>query len=160
MKNRPVALVLGAAVWTGGTASPTLSRRALHAARLWHQGEVAAIIGCGGIGRHPPSEAEVIVGLCRAEGIPDEALFVEDRSSTTEENLRFAVPVLEAMGARQVVIVTDRYHAPRARLVARRMGLDARIDCPPLRGTKRRRVIKQYLREVPAYLWYWLRKRP
>ena len=61
---RPVALVLGAAVWPGGRPSPTLRRRALKAAALWHEGQVRAIIGCGGVGRHPPSEAEVIRALC------------------------------------------------------------------------------------------------
>ncbi|MEC3862698.1 YdcF family protein [Mesobacterium sp. TK19101] len=149
----PTAIVLGAAVWPGGQPSPTLRRRALHAARLWHRGKVGTIIACGGLGQHPPSEAEVIRDLCIAEGVDPAAIRLEDRSATTEENLRLALPLLET---RQVIIVTDHYHAPRARLVARRLGLDARSSSPPLRGSKPRAQIKAGLREIPAYLWYLL----
>ncbi|WGW05075.1 YdcF family protein [Tropicibacter oceani] len=157
--QRPVAVVLGAAVWSGGRPSPTLRRRALHAATLWLSGEVRAIVACGGLGQNPPSEAEVIAALCRAAGVPEGAIFLEDRSTTTDENLRFAMPILQGLGAADVVIVTDRYHAPRARLIGRRLGLTVRCACPPLSGAKRRRVLRQYLREGPAYFWYWLRKR-
>ncbi|MFZ7092235.1 YdcF family protein [Primorskyibacter sp. 2E233] len=156
--QRPVAVVLGAAVWEGGRPSPTLRRRALHAAGLWLAGEVRAIVACGGVGRFPPSEAAVIKALCLGAGVHEAAIKLEDASTTTEENLRFVLPILQRLRAKEVVIVTDRYHAARARLVARRLGLSVHCDCPELRGTKRRRVLRQYLREVPAYAWYWLRK--
>ncbi|MDJ0823273.1 MAG: YdcF family protein [Paracoccaceae bacterium] len=151
---KPVAVVLGAAVWAGGTPSPTLLRRALHAASLWRDGEVSAIIGCGGLGKHPPTEAAVICAICRAEGVPDDVLFEEATSRTTEQNIRNALPIMEKLGQRNVIVVTDAYHAPRARLVARRLGLQSTSDSPALRGTKWHRVVKSYLREVPAYLWY------
>lgn len=149
----PTAIVLGAAVWPDGQPSPTLRRRALHAARLWHAGKVGAIIACGGPGRYPPSEAEVIRALCLDQGVDPAAIGLEDRSTTTEENLRLALPLLKT---RQVIVVTDYYHAPRARLVARRLGLDAASSSPPLRSSKPRAQIKAALREIPACLWYLL----
>lgn len=160
--RKPVALVLGAAVWPGGAASPSLRRRVHHAVQLWRSGQVSAIVGTGGLGQHPPSEARVIANMCRAEGVPETAVFLEDRATNTEENLRFSKPILDSLGsgsagAAPVVIVTDRYHAPRALLVARRLGIPATASCPALRGSAPHRVIKAYLREVPAYLWYWLR---
>ncbi|MCA0938448.1 YdcF family protein [Salipiger pacificus] len=161
MQKTRVALVLGAAVWAGGRPSPTLERRALHAAGLWQAGEVAAILASGGVGRHGPSEAAVIARLCREAGVPEAALVLEERSTSTEENLRFCLPLLRAMGAGSVVIVTDGFHAPRARLAARRLGLAAlgalRSDSPrvPLSANR----VKAGLREVPAYLWYALRLR-
>ncbi|WP_319003740.1 YdcF family protein [Alloyangia pacifica] len=157
-----VALVLGAAVWAGGRPSPTLRRRAEHASALWRAGQVSAILASGGVGRHGPSEAAVIARLCREAGVPQAALVLEERSTSTEENLRFSLPLLREMGAREVVIVTDGFHAPRARLAARRLGLHValgpvRSDSPrvPLSLTR----VKAGLREVPAYLWYALRLR-
>ncbi|KUF09788.1 YdcF family protein [Pseudoponticoccus marisrubri] len=152
--RRPVALVLGAAVWPGGVASPSLSRRALHAADLWHAGHIGAIIASGGEGRHGPAEAEVIAGLCHAAGVAPEALHLEPRATTTEENIRLSLPLLEALGHPPVVLVTERYHAPRALLVARRAGLSARADWPPATPLPSRRALSLRLREAGAFAWY------
>ncbi len=151
------ALVLGAAVWEGGRASPTLRRRALRAVELWQAGEVSAIIGCGGEGAHPPSEAEVIRALCRERGVPEAALHAETASMSTEQNIRLALPILARLGTTEVVIVTDRFHLPRALLTARRLGLTARGAWPEAPLTPRR--VKAILREIPAFLWYALRVR-
>ncbi len=152
-----VALVLGAAVWAGGRPSPTLERRALHAARLWQAGEVSLVLASGGLGRHGPSEAEVIARLCRDAGVPDAAICLEARSTSTEENLRFSLPLLRQMGAGEVVLVTDGFHAPRARLAARRLGLARQVgglrSASPKVALSGRRI-RAGLREVPAYLWY------
>ena len=80
----------------------------------------------------------------RAAGIPDTAILIEDRSTTTRENLTHAAPILRAHGARPV-LVTDPYHVPRARLLARQLGLQAGHSCPPVRSVGPR----QWLRHVP-----------
>jgi len=145
-----VALVLGAAVWAGGVPSPTLARRATHAAALYRAGDADAILGCGGLGRFPPTEAAVITALCRAEGVPASALFEENESTTTRENLRYALPILKRLNATAVIIVTDPYHAPRARLIAHQLGLDARTDCPPWRSIGPRQWLRHLPREALA----------
>ncbi|WP_328805901.1 YdcF family protein [Salipiger abyssi] len=157
MRGRSVALVLGAAVREGGFASPALARRAERAVQLWRAGEVGAIIGCGGVGRFPPAEAAAIVALCRAARVPDAVLLEEGRSLNTEQNIRFALPHLTALGAREVVLVSDLCHLPRALLVARRAGLRARGVAPPLKGSRLLPQLKAGLREIPAFLWYALR---
>ncbi len=153
-----VAIVLGAAVWADGP-SPTLRRRVMAAAALWHDGAVTHVVCCGGLGRHPPAEAVVMRDVLRAAGVPDAAILIEDRSTTTEENLAFALPLLAGLGARTVIVVTDWYHAPRARMTARRMGLDAGSRSPPLRGARWRVQVRQAVREVPALVAYWWRLR-
>lgn len=157
--GKPVAIVLGAAVWAGGAPSPTLRRRAEHAARLWHRGKVSVIIGSGGVGKNPPSEAQVIVDICKDQGVCYADLILEDQSTTTEENLLFSSRKMQAIGTKAVVVVTDGYHQPRALLVARRLGLNARADSPVQRGTSLRRVLKSWLREIPAYVWYWFTRK-
>lgn len=150
----PAALVLGAAVRPDGAPSPALRRRTAHAIGLFHAGHVGAIIGCGGLGDHPPTEAEAICRICRDSGLPDAAVHLEDRSTNTAENLRNARPILDRIGVARVVIVTDRYHAPRARLTARRFGLDARLSCPPPGDAPTLNRLRAQLRELPAWLWY------
>ncbi|WP_242107116.1 YdcF family protein [Aliiroseovarius subalbicans] len=149
----PVILVLGAAVWPCGVPSPTLKRRASHAAQLYLQGDFAGVIACGGLGKHSPSEAKVIGGICEDLGVPPAEIQLEDQSTTTLENIRLALPLLPK-DTDKVLIVTDAFHAPRARLTARRFGLRATTSSPSLKGATSVRTLKAFLREGPAYLYY------
>ncbi|EPX86325.1 putative membrane protein [Rubellimicrobium thermophilum DSM 16684] len=144
-----VALILGCAVWPDGP-SPALRRRTLHALGLWRRGAVEALVPCGGLGRHPPAEGEAMRSLLLAKGVPDHVIHPETASRSTIENIAFARPILERLGASQILVVTDATHAPRALLVARRFGLDAVASCPPLRSGRLTAAIRQTLREVPA----------
>ncbi len=146
---RPAALILGCAVWPEGP-SLTMRRRTRHAAALWHRGEVAWLVPCGGLGRHGPTEAEAMRDLLLADGVPPAAVRLEARSRNTHENILLARPILEALGASAVVIVTDRTHAPRARMIARALGLRATTSSPSLRGARLRSTLQQALREIPA----------
>lgn len=139
-------LILGAAVWPTGP-SPTLRRRTLHAARLWHAGIAPLVIPSGGLGQHPPTEAAAMASLLTEAGVPKIAILPEDRSTTTLENIRNACPLLPGP---HVTIVTDRYHARRAAMVARHFRLRAEISCPELPHIP----VRQHLREalaLPAY---------
>lgn len=154
-----VAVVLGAAVWAGGHPSPTLARRVAHAIELYRHGAVDMILGCGGLGAYPPSEAEVIAALCRRTGLPGEALALEARSTTTRENLSYAKPILRALNASRTVIVTDPYHAPRARLIAWQVELPATISCPRMRSIGWRQWRHHLPREALALMATALRLR-
>lgn len=156
-RGHRAALVLGAAVWPGEQPSPALRRRALHAVHLYRRGDVTRIIASGGLGRHPPAEAEVIRRLCMAGGVPASAILIENRSATTRENIANALPIARAAGIRNIILVTDSYHAPRARLTARSLGLPSPSDSPPFSGTGRLRLIRAILREGPALALYFLR---
>jgi uncharacterized SAM-binding protein YcdF (DUF218 family) len=122
------AIVLGAAVRADGTASATLRLRVGHAVELYRAGKVDILILTGAAVRHGPAESHVARDLARAAGIPDRALRVETQSRNTVENLARA-KALVTPGAR-VVIVSNRWHLPRARLIARLMGLRARGSAP------------------------------
>lgn len=145
-----VGIVLGAAVWPGGAPSPTLARRATHAADLYHAGIIDHILGCGGVGLHPPSEASVIAQICRDRGVPDVALTCEDRSTTTRENLSNAKTLLRTNNSSDLVIVTDLYHAPRAMLIACQIGLKAKPNCPSGRNVGPKQWFRHISRELAA----------
>lgn len=122
-------LILGAAVWADG-ASPALRRRAVHAAEIWKARPHSWLIACGGLGNHPPAEAQVIHDILVAEGVDPEQIFQERHSTSTLENIRFALPIIRLLGTNDVTIVTEDYHAKRALMVARHFGLSALASCP------------------------------
>ncbi|WP_300519348.1 YdcF family protein [Aliiroseovarius sp.] len=154
--SKPTAIILGAAVWPGGVPSPTLRLRAEHGARLYLDGRVSGIIASGGMGVHPPAEAAAIRDICINLGVPEQAIQLEDRSTTTSRNLAFSQPMLpDPTGP--VVIVTDLYHLPRAHLVARRLGMRATGAHPGLKGRSPWRLLKMSLRELVALAWYLIR---
>ncbi|MEZ5720235.1 MAG: YdcF family protein [Paracoccaceae bacterium] len=153
--DKPVAIVLGAAVWPGGLPSPALRRRAEAAAALYLAGEVEAIVATGAVGRHPPSEARAIRDVVVALGVPEPAVILEEHSTSTLENLAHA-RVLLPEGAR-AILVSDAWHLPRARLTARRLGLDAGTAAASFEGSNPLRVARAALREAGALLWYLLR---
>lgn len=76
----------------------------------------------------------------------------EPRARSTAENIAFSAPILGALGAVRVTLVTDYYHLPRARLLAARAGL-AVAPAAPRHGIGRpHRHAWLVLREAAAYL--------
>ena len=154
-----IVIVLGAAVWAGGVASPALARRARHAARLALARDGSLIITTGGVGRNPPAEGEVAAEICHSLGVPRDRIRAETTSTTTYENLAFAQRLIPAGSTAPVIIVTDYTHLPRALLTARHLGLRATGAFPRegLAATPLRRHLWQIGRECLALPVYALR---
>ena len=119
-------VVLGSGT-RGGVASPVLAARldaALDRARLQPS---ARVVVSGGVDfNETVSEAQVMGDYLRAKGLAPSRITQEERSTSTEENLRFsralldeaAIPVAEA----PVELVTSDFHTLRAGWIARRAG--------------------------------------
>jgi uncharacterized SAM-binding protein YcdF (DUF218 family) len=119
------ALVLGAAV-LGDEPSPVLVERLRHAQQLFETGQVRAIVVTGG--RSPEdelSEAEASRDWLIAQGVPADAIVLENASRTTIENLELAKPILDAHQFGTVLVVSDPLHMRRAMLIADRLGISA-----------------------------------
>jgi len=108
-------IVPGCAVREDGSPSGALRRRTLHAIGLWKSGAAKSIVLTGGIGRHPPSEAEVAAQIALDAGVPREALILEKESTTTEENARLAAAIQPGMKEWSVVVTSDGYHCWRCK---------------------------------------------
>ncbi|MDA5093606.1 YdcF family protein [Aliiroseovarius sp. KMU-50] len=150
-----VALVLGAALRPDGLPSPALMRRARHAAELWHQGKAEQIIASGGMEQSGRSEAEAMQEVLIAEGVPESNIICEKLARNTWENLSLSRELLPD-GA-MVVLVTDRYHAFRAGLMAQRLRMDVEFDCPRTPRTPVWVRFKGYTREAFALLVFLFR---
>jgi len=148
-------VVLGAAVWPGGQPSPTLQRRVMHAVDLLQRGYAAYLLVTGGVGKHPPTEAEVMQRLAVAHGIPRRCVLREEQATSTLESAMLCCDMLRQRGWSRVLVVTDRYHLPRALLAFRSCGIRAVGRAAPGEPARRlRRRWYYYLREGLALLWY------
>ena len=154
-----VAVVLGAAVWPGGRPSPTLARRTLHGVALLRAGAARHLLLTGGVGRHPPSEASVMRELAEHAGVARARIVLDEQATTTLDSARACAAIIAARGWRRVLIVTDRYHLPRALLAFRRFGVAAQGSPPPEgRGdTAQWTWLLLTLRELVAIPWYVVR---
>jgi uncharacterized SAM-binding protein YcdF (DUF218 family) len=115
-------VVLGCRVDPSGRPSHALRRRAEHAARLYHRGAAPWVVTTGGVGDFGPSEASVARDVLVKAGVPEQRILLEDASTSTDENARFAK---ERFGGRRVLVVTDAYHVPRSERVFLRYFEDA-----------------------------------
>lgn len=82
------------------------------------------VVVCGGQGeKEPTSEAQSIAEYLIANGIEQDRIYKEDRSTNTRENIAFSAEVIHREGLPELlVIVTDSYHQLRGRIYARTQG--------------------------------------
>lgn len=151
-----VIVVLGAAVWSRGRPSPTLDRRVRRGLELFQQGEADRLLFTGGLGRHPPAEAEVMRRIALEAGIDVARIEVETASRTTMENAVNSVKIMSDRGWHTAILVSDRMHLPRAALVFRALGIKVRVRGVSGAWTQGpfRRWWHYPLYEVAAFLWY------
>ncbi len=114
-------IVLGAKV-NGETPSLALRCRidAAHEYLEANPGTVAILSGGKGVGEGI-SEAEAMRRELVRRGISESRLVCEDKSTSTEENIRFSYDKMPA-GRQRVGIVTNNFHVWRALRVAARAG--------------------------------------
>lgn len=92
--------------------------RVRHAAALYAAGTFPRILLTGhGVGGD--SALEMRSEAVKA-GVPEEAIVLELRSTTTRENLTYAAPLVRAQGWRRIALVTSASHMGRAERAARR----------------------------------------
>ena len=154
-----VAVVLGAQVLPGERASRTLEARVRHAARLYAEGRVVLIIATGGLGEHPPSEAEIMARILLEHGVPEDAILREDRALSTWDSAWFVAKMARGLGIEGVVVVTDPLHCVRTVAAFERAGLlawgEPVYSSPMWRKKWKRRG--QLVREIGALVWYGIR---
>lgn len=119
------AIVLGAGV-SRGRPSPILRARIDHAIKLYQAGTVKKLIFTGGVGRNDTiSEAEASRQYALQQGVADSDILLEDKSTSTIENIRFAADIGSAAGFNSYLIVSTPYHMLRALWIANDLELEA-----------------------------------
>ncbi len=146
------AVVLGAKV-NGTTPSRALRARLDAALGFMERNPSAPVIVCGGQGPDEGmSEAQAMYDYLASRGADMTRVYMEDRSSTTRENLINAQAIAASLGLGEgrACIISSEFHLCRAQFIARSIGMDT---CAlGSRTTPYPYKLFYSFREVPAFL--------
>ena len=155
--DAPYVIVLGAAVY-GETPSISVRHRCDRASEHLASHPDAAVVVSGGRGEGENiSEAEAMRRYLADKGVAQSRILMEDRSTSTWENLTFSKQIIEESGGdpSRVAVVSSAYHLYRARRMAAALGMAAdglaSSDGYPVY------MAGMYIREALAVwkLWVW-----
>ena len=124
--ERDYLVVLGAAVY-GDQPSLTLIRRLEGAVDYLDRYPDSVAIVSGGMGPgETVTEGQAMFDWLVARGVAPERVLIEDRATSTRENLENSFAIIRARGdepAGHVAIVSSAYHLYRAKTMARNLGV-------------------------------------
>ena len=124
--NADCVIVLGARVWPDGVVSNSLAYRLDAALAAYEAGRAPAIIVTGARGGDEPvTEAAASREYLLVRGVPESAIYVEDQSYDTIQNLENAKRIMADHGMTTALVATSDYHVTRALWIADEVGLDA-----------------------------------
>jgi uncharacterized SAM-binding protein YcdF (DUF218 family) len=150
-----VIVALGGSVTELCTPNFYSTRRAVLAADLFVAGRANRILFTGG---RPAgmacSSGEVMARFAQRLGVPEANMTVESASRNTRQNAELSAPILTAMGARRILLVTDRLHMRRAEACFRAMGFEVERASVPVTETSNSSLLYFGLRESVAW-WYY-----
>lgn len=150
-----IIVVLGSGLKEDGRPGPALTRRSRHGAALWHNSVAPLILCTGGQSEYyPRTEASACREILLGAGLPAEAILLEDRSRSTEENAIYSKRIMDELGLSRVVLVSDSYHMLRARWLFRGQGIAAFASpAPAERIRDPRHYPYSLVREFIAFNW-------
>lgn len=124
-KGQKAVIVLGCSV-KGDKPSLSLIKRVDAAADFLKNNPKSIAVLSGGQGADELiSEAECMKQLLTRQGIAENRLLLEDKSTTTDENIRFSKEILDSLQISDCAIATSEYHQLRAGMICRRYGITA-----------------------------------
>ena len=131
---------MGAAEYSG-RPSPVLKLRLDHAAELYRRHFATYMMTTGGPGGDPKfTEGGVGRSYLVEQGVPAEAIIVENTGDSTVYSLAAASEILKRMGLKSCIVVSDGYHLFRAKRILMRAGMvaygspRADVGTPAVRG--------------------------
>jgi len=151
-----VAVVLGAAVWSHNSVSPSLAARVDKAVLLYKEGIVNKIQLTGGNAPGELSEAEVALDYMKPQKIIPSDIWLEKKTSSTIEQIKF---IKDSLLARKnidhIVIVSDGYHLTRVREICKFFHIKSYLAASGLNLSIEHKLYYK-LRESVALTVFWL----
>jgi len=148
--SRPIAIVFGAGIWPDGNLSHVLADRVDTAVDLYHAGKVRKLLMTGDNRFEWYNEPGAMGQYAISLGVPADDIVYDYAGRRTYDSCYRARHIF---GIEEAILVTQRYHMPRAIYTANEMGIDA-VGM----AADRRQYVKMgqfTLREVPALLVAW-----
>ncbi len=150
-----VVVVLGCQV--RGTRPSKMLRFRLDAAKelLDEYPDVKCVVSGGKGDDENISEAQCMKNYLVENGISSDRIIMEDKSTTTFENMKFTFEKLDELGiSRDITIVTDGYHLYRASLIAKEQGAGEVTSYGA--STEFRHIASHWVREWAALTKYFI----
>jgi len=143
-------VVAGCKVKKNGTPSLALQARVQKAVALYKKGYANKIIFTGGSRDTRPTEAQAAKDYALSlQAFPQHTLFLEDKSTSTKENAKFAKERYPNVDS--IILVSDSYHIFRGERIF--IHYFSRVDGVG-RTPKFDIRIKGALREIPALIYH------
>lgn len=148
-------LLLGTKV--DGEKPGKMLRDRIHAAYdyLLSHPDVICIVSGYQSGKGKISEAECMYRELTGRGIEPQRIWLEPKASSTKENLRFAMELIQEKSGYvkpQIGILSSEHHLLRAQMMAAQQGI--RCAAVPAKTEDPVTFIVNFLREIPL-IWYY-----
>lgn len=152
--NETTVIVLGCRIW-GSRPSGALKARVNAAKQHLEKNEDAVAILSGGQGSDEDlSEAQCMYNLLVDAGIDPSRLYIEDKSTSTDENIAFSKKIIQENNlSMDVAVATTDYHQKRAKMICEKNGLKS-TSLPSRSGKDTRATF--FTREVFGVWAQWL----
>ncbi len=160
-RHIPVMLVLGNRTTTKGVPNVCMTGRVNKAMTLLSEYGGDTLLASGGADPVEESfESQVMASYAAMQGFSGRVI-QERKSTTTYENLVYSTPLLLAMGAKTVVIISEPHHIWRASLLAHAQGMSKMFDlhfvaapteCWNMQGVLSTGALKEPLALIKNYL--------
>ena len=123
-------VVFAGGVGESGRAGVGVQERVSKAVSLFREGVAPRIIISSGF-VFTLREGEVMKAIAIANGVPAEAIILEEHAANTYENVEFTNQILKKMGWRRVALVSSPYHMRRAMMTWRKVAPDVAVVATP-----------------------------
>lgn len=152
-----VGIILGASLWND-VPSPGLKERLDEALRLYKENRYSKIIVSGGYDRDTSkkTEAEGMRDYLVSQGIPAASIILENKATSTYENLLYSKIIMEQNNWHSTIIVTHDYHGSRSQDIAHFLKMHQSY----MSTTKSQVLVmhRHYIREMLAFTKWYLEK--
>lgn len=159
VREAQAAIVLGALVYPDGRVSPMVADRLEAAYGLYRAGKVQKILITGDHGQVEYDEVNTMRRYLEQKGVPPADIFLDHAGFDTYDSMYRARAIFQV---RSAVVVTQRFHLPRAVYIARELGLDAEgvvADRFEYLGAKRYEV-REMAARIKAFGEVTIRRKP
>lgn len=129
IRKEPDSIIVLGSGLIGDKVPPLLAQRLTKGKTIYDQfqGRPKLIVSGGQGADELTSEAAAMANYLIEQGVPEEDILIENRSRTTFENLTFSKAILEKEGlGKDVLVVTNSFHALRAGVFMRRLRIPGR----------------------------------
>ena len=117
-----VAIVFGAGVYPDGTPTPMLGDRVFAAVELYKLGRVQKLLMTGDNSRKDYDEVTTMKRYAEERGVPAEDITLDYAGFSTYESCYRAKNIF---GVKQAVLITQKFHLPRAVYTCNQLGVEA-----------------------------------